>query len=120
MSKEHEATPISKLVLNHPVYRQIAAWQEAAGPALLKEVEFQGIQVVGSERWLRLRVKDAAWRAELEYQREEILNRYRRAFKNLGAFDYELPTDCSLGASTSLPVKAVNAQNSRNKRRINR
>jgi hypothetical protein len=97
----------------------IRAWHECAGPALLKQTRFMGLRPAGNDLELAVEVPDPVWRQELEFQKNEILSRYRAALRNEGFSESELPSRCSLGgAVSSLPLKSVDAKKRGSKKRV--
>jgi hypothetical protein len=109
---------ISDLMTGLLPLQLIRAWKECAGPALLSQTKFMGVLPNAGHKTLTLTVPDPLWRQELEFQKEEILQRYRDALRRIGCPDAEMPTRCSLGPVTSLPLKTVNSQKGRGKKRI--
>jgi hypothetical protein len=112
------ARKISELMTGLLPLQLIRAWKECAGPALLSQTKFMGVLPNAGHKTLMLEVPDPLWRQELEFQKEEILQRYRDALRRSGCPDAEMPTRCSLGPVASLPFKTINAQKSRGKKRI--
>ena len=74
----------------------IRAWNDCAGPALLKQVRFLGLLQEDGLVWLRLEVPDPTWRQELEYQKEAILTAFNARLAESGYPKAERPTQCRL------------------------
>jgi len=107
------AAKVSDLLANMKAIKYIRAWKESAGPVLLKQAQFMGVQSGEDGLRLTLDVSDPLWRQELEYQKAEILRRFNEALQKAGIGSHELPTQCSLSARTSMPFKSVNAKERR-------
>lgn len=106
---------IGSLLNSIKAFKILDAWKEVAGPALLKVAEFQGISFHHGHRFLILIVKDSAWRQELEFQKNEILQRYCAALQKRGLKGFDLPEMISFTLNPSVPVRTSPAQTGRYK-----
>jgi len=125
--KQHLKAPrqISELFSNMDAYVLVSAWKECAGPVLCAQVDFCGVsQNAEGLRVLELRVQDPIWRQELEFQKKDIVERYNQSLLKLSKKSYLKVDLCSFGHSlsmkSSMPVKALHSQKSRNIKRIKR
>lgn len=89
----------SDLLSNILVIRWMHAWQEAAGPIVGKQARFLGLQRRDGALTLCLEVTDPAWRQELEYEKNSLLERFNAALTRSGASPRQLPTNCHLNSS---------------------
>jgi hypothetical protein len=107
--------PIQSLLAEIPAIKWAQAWKDCAGPALLKQTQFQGCVIEGNLRVLKICVPDPLWRQELEFQKENILKKYQSCLRSLNAETFMIPAKIVLSSHSSMPFKPRYPQTSWNK-----
>lgn len=94
------------------------AWTTAAGPALQKVVEFQGVELREKDFFVKLLVRDSLWRQEMLYQKTSLLESFNRNFASISKQNRYLATELILAGPQSRPGPSRTPQNGRSKSRF--